>query len=141
MLNRKPIGRRLSDRTGERTHPMRNKLSKKLSSMPRVGDRNVGEGIVASAVLSGAITILEDTVGVPFGGAVETVSAEYERSSGDTVYTLDVNAPTEGIAKARAFINSGTGFTAYLTEKYDIEDVTVTGKRVARDTYRVTLRL
>jgi len=139
MLDRKPIGRRIAERTGKKTHPMRNRLSQKLSDMPRVGERNVGEGIVASAVLSGAITILEDVVGVPFGGAVDTVGSEY--SDGVTTYTVDVNAPTEGIAKARAFVNSGTGFTAYLTEKYDIQDVQVTGKRVARDTYRVKLRM
>lgn len=135
-----PLIGRVKDRLSEPLSKRRNKPGKRLEKrIPEVPNRNIGKGEAVGAVNAGLATILEDTLGFPFGATVDIVNVE-TTPQGD-VYTVNVNAPTENIARARAFIDSTTGFTSYLTDEYDIEEVEVLNKRFARDTHQVTLRI
>lgn len=137
---REPFGRRVRKRIAPRLSKGRNNVSKKVrSSAPSFPDRNLGEGVFIGAVGSAVATILEDTVGLPFGASVNII--DVEASDGFNIYTVDVNAPTENMAEAKAFIESGSGFISYLTDSYEIDDAEVLTSRMARDTYRVRVRV
>lgn len=125
---------------GEQTSQVRGKPAEVVENVaPELPDMNIGGGQGAGAVGAGILTLLEDTVGVPFGSSTDIVNIEEDGT--DLIYTVDVNSPTENIAKARAAIDSGTGFTTYLTDEFDIDSAEVVSTRVMRDTYRVEVRI
>ena len=133
---REPVVRKVRKRLGERTTRVRNAPGKTLERrLPSLENRNVGKGTLVGALGAAIATVLDDTVGIPFGATVDIV--DIQESGDELLYVVDVNAPTENIAEARAFMDSTTGFLSYLTDKYDIESVEVQTKRVFRDTHRV----
>lgn len=121
-----------------KTRPIRERPGSFLEKrIPAIG--GIGSGAAAGVIGAGVLTVLDDTVGVPFGASVDVMDVE-ETSEG-YLYTVNVNAPTENIAEARAFIDSGTGFTSYLTEEYNVRDVELQGVRVFRDTYQFEMEV
>lgn len=131
-----PIVKRVRDRASNRLSKMRNRPSNALQKRtPKMAKRTFGEGTVAGAATAGVAVILEDTLGVPFGGSADITNIEDR--GGYTLYTVNVDAPARNMAQARAFIESTTGFTSYLTDEYDIENARVETTRFARDTYVV----
>lgn len=125
---------------GSRAHRIRNRPGSRIKKRaPKFDKRNFGGGVGAGAVAAGVATLIEDTVGVPFGGSVDTLSVENVEDG--QVYTVNVNAPTQNMAEARAFIDAGTGFTALLTDLLDVRDVEIQNTRVLRDTYEVKLKI
>lgn len=97
-----PFVKRVKDRVSRPLSERRNKPGERLQKrLPEVPSRNIGRGEAVGAVNAGLATLLEDTLGVPFGATVDIVNVE-TGSNGD-VYTVNVNAPTENIARARAF--------------------------------------
>lgn len=138
-FDREPIWRRLEEKVSNPGHNIRDQIDRKTSFVPRFRKRNFGGGVGAGAVTAGVITILEDVIGVPFGGSVDTI--DVEPAEDGTIYTVNVNAPTESSAKVRAFIDAGTGFTSLLTDTLDTRDVEVIGTRTFRDTYQVQIKI
>lgn len=131
---------RIKDRLGRRTFRLRNKPGEALQKrMPSLGQSNLGEGTLAGAITAGAAVIIEDTVGVPFGASADTY--EVHREGEWVVYTVDVNAPSQNMAQARAFIDSTTGFTSFLMEEYNVDEAEVVKVRPLRDTYRVQVKI
>lgn len=129
---------RLENRVDDKAHELRNRPSKRLQrNMPRLGQRNIGEGVGAGLVEAGTIVILEDILGVPFGANVDVVDSE--PSQGGTIYTVNVNAHGENLARARAFLQSTTGFSSVFTDTLDIKNTEVLNTRIARDTYQVEI--
>lgn len=96
-----------------------------------------GEAI--GAVNAGLAVVLEETLGVPFGATSEITNVE--PVDGGNVYTVNVDAPSENIAKARALIDSSTGFSSYLIDEYDIEDVEMINIRPVRDTHQIKVKV
>lgn len=137
---REPIGRRVRKKLSSRVSKARNEPGERIkSAAPTFGDRNVGSGVFIGATGAAVATVLEDTLGIPFGATVDIT--DVEESGDEIVYTVDVNAPTENIAEARAFIDSTTGFVSYLTDEYEIEDAEIMTTRMVRDTYRVKVKV
>lgn len=129
---------KIKQRFGGKTRPIRDapgKLADK--SLPDVSVFNLGSGRGVGALTAGIITILEDTVGVPFGASVDIVNTETLEEG--MRYTVNVNSPTQGVAEARAFIDSSTGFLSYITDEYDVESAEVVDERIFRDTYQFEL--
>lgn len=134
------IRSRIKDRLGRRTFRLRNKPGEALQRrMPSLGDSNIGEGTLAGAITAGAAVVIEDTIGVPFGASADTY--EVRREGEWVVYEVDVNAPSQNMAQARAFIDSTTGFTSFLMEEYNVEEAEVVKVRPLRDTYRVQVKV
>jgi hypothetical protein len=130
----------MSDKIGGRTTPIRNIPANFFENNDFGGDRvGFGDGSGAGAVGAAVLTIVEDTVGVPFGGSVDVINVE-ETNRGAR-YTVNVNAPTENIAESRAFIDSSTGFLSYFTDEYQVQDVEIENERVLRDTYQYEIEL
>jgi hypothetical protein len=88
-------------------------------------------------VAAAIATILDDAVGVPFGASSDTVSAE--PVSNGMRYIVDVNAPFDEMANARASIDTGTGFTSFVIDDIEVKNIRKVRTRPLRDTYRVTL--
>jgi hypothetical protein len=141
ILNREPILRKIEDRIDDKAHRFRNNtFSKPIEErVPEIPKRNFGGGIGAGFVEAGIAVVLEDVIGVPFGADTDVVGIE--KTEEGMHYTVNVNAPLENMAKARAFIDSGTGFTGILTDVYDVRDVEVLKTRPLRDTYQVELMI
>lgn len=132
------IIRAITNRFQNRANDLRNKPGTQLEEkIPDVPNRNFGGGLAIGGIEAGIAVVLEDTVGVPFGGSSDVVGVE--AVEGGVKYTVNVNAPTQNMAQARAFIDSSTGFTSYLTDLYDVQDVELTKTRMLRDTYQVEL--
>lgn len=132
------IVRSITNRLQDRTSRIRNRPSERMErSLPDFPERNLGGGVAIGAVNAGVATALEDVIGVPFGGSTDII--EVEAMQGGVKYVMNVNAPTENMAEARAFIDSSTGFTSYLTDLYDVESVDVVKTRTLRDTYQIEL--
>lgn len=139
ILDREPVWRKVEDQISNPGHRIRNSVGNIGDSVPEFQHRNLGGGI-ATGTLGAAIgVVLEDTIGIPFGGSSDII--ETQRGEGANEYVVNVNAPTENIAQARAFIDSGTGFTSILTDKLDVQDVELIGTRTIRDTYQIKLRI
>lgn len=135
-----PIIRRIRNRAAEPFSRVRNKPGKAAQErLPKAEVRNIGGGEVVGALGAGLATVLEDTLGVPFGASVDIVNVE-PTNDGD-IYTVNVNSPTENIARARAILDSGTGFTSYLVDEFDIDEAEVLNKRFLRDTYQIEVRI
>lgn len=140
-FDREPAWRRLKDRATEPGHNIRTAVGGQFGDrIPEFENRNFGGGIGVGTVGAALATVLEDVVGVPFGGSADTVGVNVN-SDGSIDYTVNVNSPTEDMAKVRAFLDAGTGFTSLLTDQLDVEDVELVTKRPARDTYQVKLRI
>lgn len=138
MADREPIVRKITDKVGDRSNKLRNRVGKNARErLPRFGNRNIGEGTVIGTIEAGVATLLKDTVGIPFGSEVEI--ADISKSQGGTVYTVNVNAPFEDMAKMQAFFEANTGFTSLLTNKLNVESVDVLNTRLARDTYQIDI--
>lgn len=138
LLDRKPLIRKAEDRVGEAMSRARNRPSKALQQrVPRIPNRNIGQGVATGAIEAGIGIILEDTLGIPFGGNAEVTDVQPVNRG--YVYTVDVNAPTENMARARAFISSTTGFTSLFTDLIDVENVEIINRRTLRDTYQVEI--
>lgn len=140
FLNREPLPRKIKDSVSDQLSEIRNRPGNRIRDRaPDLEKRNIGDGKVAGSVGAAVVTVLEDVVGVPFGASVDVV--DVRPTQGGQIYTVNVNAPSQNMAEARAFIDSGTGFTSYLTEEFDVENVHVLNKRVIRDTFQIELRV
>lgn len=137
VVDRKSIPRKLDDRFKNRVHNLRMKPGSRLERIPDFENRNFGSGKGLGILEAAIATIIEDTVGVPFGADAD-VSTSTVTENG-VRYVVDVNAPTQNMAEARAFIDSGTGFTSILTDKLNVENVELLKVRTFRDTFRVTI--
>jgi hypothetical protein len=140
-LDRQPIWRRNEDRLKRIPRATRDELNNLLADrFPRYENRNFGSGVLAGAAQAGIADILEDVVGVPFGAETEMVgidnTASYQGSDG-VMYSLNVNAPTQTMAEARAIIEAGTGYTTYVTDLSKVTSVDLVRTRVLRDTYAI----
>lgn len=140
FLDREPIAQKVKRRTGKRLSKIRNRPGMRIKKRtPDFEKRNFGNGKIAGAIGAGIATILEDTVGLPFGASVDVTNVE--PVEGGQLYTVNVNAPSQNMAEARAFIDSSTGFLSYLTDEFDIEGVEVLNHRMARDTYQIEVKV
>lgn len=141
MFNRKePLGYRVKKRVGERANNLRNRPGKRMKErLPNPPHPNISSTTIAGSTAAGLATVLEDVIGAPFGATIDITNVE-KGSDGD-IYTVNVNAPTRNMAEARAFIDSTTGFTSYLTDVYEVESVEVLNKRPLRDTYQIKLKI
>lgn len=135
ISDREPIWRKAEDLVDNTGYNLRNKPSNALGVLPRYKNRNIGGGIGIGVVQAAIAKILDDTVGVPFGSDTEIIGME--PADNGVVYTVNVDAPTENMAQARAFLESGTGFTSILTDLLQVENVEVLKTRTLRDTYQV----
>lgn len=137
ILNREPIWRKAEDKIDDTAHRARHRvLDEPLNRrVPRLGQRNIGEGIGVGLVEAGIAKILEETLGIPFGSDTEIVDSN--PTDGGMIYTVNVDAPLENMAKARGFLEGTTGFTSVLTDRYDVQNVEILKTRVLRDTYQV----
>jgi len=136
LVDREPIWRKLENRVDKRLHKIRNRPGSALAKRaPQIPNRNFGGGITVGTVQAGISIILEETVGVPFGGETEITDAEPVQ--GGTLYTVNVNSPFENMARAKAFFEANTGFASLLTDLLEVEDVEVLRTRPLRDTYQV----
>jgi hypothetical protein len=138
------IGDRIKQRVSSRTFKLRNRPGEALQErMPSASKRNIGEGTLAGAITAGIAVVAEDTLGVPFGASADTYEVERLTQNGDEwiLYTVDVNAPSQNMAQARAFIDSSTGFLSYIVDEFDVEEADVVTVRPLRDTYRVKVKV
>lgn len=136
LSDRDPIWRRIENRVDDKASNLRNRPSKRLQKeVPKVGQRNFGEGLGAGFVQAGIAKILKETVGIPLGSDTEIVDTE--PVEGGVLYTVNVDGPIENMSKARAFIEATTGFTSILTDELNVQNTEVLKTRVLRDTYQV----
>lgn len=138
VLDRKPFIRRVENRIDDRASKIRNRPSRAMQEkVPKIPNRNIGGGVAAGTIQSAIAIILEETVGVPFGGSTEVT--EVDSVQGGNVYTVNVDAPTENMSKAKAFFQANTGFTSLLTDLIQVDNVEVLRTRPLRDTYQVKI--
>lgn len=137
-VDRRPIWMKVQDRMGDNASSIRNAPSEAVEKIaPQLENRNAGGGTMAGTALAGIAVLLEDTVGVPFGGSSDIINVE--SVSGGKLYTVNVNAPTGVMANAKATIDSTTGFTYVLTDEIEIRSMEKLDERVLRDTWEVKL--
>lgn len=137
-LDREPIWRKLEDKVDSKASEVRNVPGSRLKrKFPQFENRNFGGGIAVGLVEAGVAMILKETVGVPFGSETEIVGVTPR--NGGVVYTINVDAPANNMAEARAFLESGTGFTSILTDKLEVENSEILKTRVLRDTYQIEI--
>lgn len=137
-LDREPFWRRVEGRVGSRANRFRNRPGSALRRrFPQFPNRNFGGGITVGLVEAGVALVLEDTLGIPFGSDTEIVDSQ--PVSGGTQYTVNIDAPTENMARARAFLEANTGFTSVLTDLLEVQSVDVLRTRTVRDTYQVEI--
>lgn len=133
---------RVQDAASGRASKWRNRPGNVLETVnPGLIDkRRFTEGKGVGALAEGGIVVLEDVIGVPFGASSDVIDVS-QAEDGAYVYTVNVNAPTENMAEARALIDSGTGFSSYLTDQLDVESADIISTRVLRDTYQVKVKV
>jgi len=135
-LNREPFIKQVSDAVTDTAHNVReapdNAIQQNTPDIPR---RNLGGGTAIGAITAALATVVEDTVGVPFGASSDIVDSE--PVNGGIKYTVNVNAPIETMAEARASIDSTTGFTSFLTDRIEVDNVEIEKTRILRDTFQV----
>lgn len=137
-LDREPIWRKINDRIRDKSSNLRNTPGERLAnSFPQFPNRNIGGGVAVGIVEAGVAIVLERTLGIPFGA--ETEISDVSTTNRGTVFTVNVNSPFENMARARAFIESGTGFTTLLTEEMNVQSVEVLKTRTLRDTYQIEI--
>lgn len=137
-LDREPIWRRVNDRVRNRASSVRNRPGRALKRrLPQFQSRNFGGGLAVGAAQAGVAIVLERTLGIPFGA--ETEISDVRSTGRGTVYVVNVNAPFQNMADVRAFIESGTGFTTFLTEEINVQSSQVLKTRMFRDTYQIEI--
>lgn len=133
-LGDEPVLRRVGDRLDDRSSNIRNRQSARVQTVtPSLPRRNIGDGM-AVGVIGSALEDLISTY-VPIGSDTEVVGVT-GRGDG-IVYTINTDAVFENMAKAEGFMESGTGFTSFVTDKIDVENAEVLRTRPLRDTYQV----
>lgn len=136
LPDREPVWRRLENKLQDIPHNIRDKPDNRIEeTFPEFENRNFGQGKAVGAVLAGIADVLEDVIGVPFGASSDIVDSQPVENG--VVYTVNVNAPMESMAEARAMIDSTTGYTSYFTDQFSIEKVEIQKTRVLRDTFQV----
>lgn len=141
IADREPIWRKAEDRIDDVGYKLRNIPGSRLQKrMPNFENRNFGGGVAVGTIEAAVAVILEETVGVPFGSDTEIIDVEPEDRESN-IYTVDVDAPFENMATARAFFESQTGFASLLTDLIEVEEVHVLKTRPLRDTYQVKIRV
>lgn len=140
-LDREPITRKVSDRFQERGTKVRGRIDgAAMSNTPKFENRNLGGGVAIGALQAAVADALEDVIGVPFGAETEMVNINNNASrngNSGVEYTVNVNAPTQTMAEARALIESSTGYTGYLTDELEVQGAEVVKTRVLRDTFEI----
>lgn len=138
--DRPSVVRKAADRFDGPFSERRNNIPERIARMtPDFQQRNLGDGFGIGYIAAGVAVIIEDTVGVPFGASSDTVNIE--RNGNVFTYTVDTNAPFPNMAKARAAIDAGTGFTGVFTERIEFQSFEKVKERPFRDTYRIKVRI
>lgn len=133
-LGDEPVLRRVGDRLDDRASNIRNRQSRRIQmATPSLDRRNIGDGMAVGLIGSA----IEDIISayVPIGSDTEVVGIS--KKGKGVVYTVNTDAVFENMAKAEGFMESGTGFTSFLTDKIDVENVEILRTRPLRDTYQV----
>lgn len=137
-LDREPVWRRAEGVVARPASRVRNKPGSVLHRrFPQFESRNFGGAVGIGVIEAGIALILEDTLGIPFGSDTEIVNSQ--AVSGGTRYTVNVDAPFENMARARAFFEANTGFASLLTDLLQVENVETLKTRALRDTYQVEI--
>lgn len=95
---------------------------------------NIGAGTIAGAMIAAVSTVLDDYA-IPLGSETEIVDVD-AASNGGVKYTVNVNSAFQNQARFKAMIESGTGFTSLLTDKFNVQTEDVLKERPARDTWQ-----
>lgn len=136
FIDREPIVKKAVDSVRDRFHRRRTSVDDVIErNTLQFENRNIGGGTAVGAASAAIAVVIEDTVGIPFGASSDIVGSR--SVEGGTEYTVNVNAPFRNMAEARATIDSSTGFTSFLTDRIDIENVEIQRTRVFRDTYQI----
>lgn len=137
-LDREPIWRKVENRFSNTGHRVRNIPGSKIrANIPGFQNRNFGEGKGIGFIEAAIQAIVQAYLPLQADADVQSVSS----TEGGTKYIVNVNASTEEMARARAFVDAGTGFTAILTDTLRVQNVEVIGTRTLRDTYQVELMI
>lgn len=140
LLSEKNVVQRVEDRIDSQASNARNAPGEVARSLlPRVSDRNIGAGIAIGVIEATIAIVLKDTIGIPVQSDVEIVDTAANPDGDGVIYTVNVDAPFENMARAEAFFDSTVGFTSLLTDSLNVTDVQVLKKRVLRDTYQVKI--
>jgi len=95
---------------------------------------NIDVNTFVGAVVTYAIYIAEDYA--PGRGGASTDIIDMQEEENVLRYTVDTNAAFESQARFKSILTSGTGIASLWIDRFEVEDVKVTKKRPARDTYR-----
>lgn len=137
-LDREPIWRRLENRVDARASRIRNRPGNFLAGrVPQFPQRNFGGGVTVGTLQAAISVVLEETLGIPFGSDTEIVNTS-QRGNG-VLYTVNVDAPFQNMAQAKAFFEANTGFLSLLTDELQVDSVSVLKTRPLRDTYQVEI--
>ena len=94
---------------------------------------NIKGGTLTGAIIAGVTTLLDDYA-LPLGSETEIVDTEPVDNG--VLYTVNVNAAFKNQARFKAMMESGTGFTSLITDKFNIENEGAVKTRPARDTWQ-----
>lgn len=95
------------------------------STIPDLGDRNIGEGRLIALQLA--------PLGAIFGGTVDITNTR--EVDGGTIYTVTVNSPSRNIAEATSYLAAGNGIASYVVDRLERQDIEVKNERIIIDTY------
>lgn len=102
---------------------------------PTVHNENFQQGTLVGAYVSAVAQIVDEYV--PILADTEIVGTEPVENG--TRYTVNVDSPLKSQARFRAMMESGTGWTSYITDRYDMEEPEAIKKRLTRDTWQVEI--
>lgn len=129
-------GVRNSERAADLVAPVRDRVDKRINDFPiRSDNPNFTPNTMVGGVIVAAVTGIQDYVPVNTGAGAQLIDAQNQE--GGTLYILDVDAPTQSMARFRAQFESGTGATSFWTDRLEVRSIEKTSTRVMRDTYRV----
>jgi len=94
---------------------------------------NIQGGTLTGATIAG-VSVLLDDYALPIGSETEITDAEVVENG--VLYTVNVDAAFKNQARFKAMIESGTGFTSLLTDKFDVQTEGALRTRPARDTWQ-----
>lgn len=134
VAGNEPVLRRVGDRIDKRASNIRNRQSRRVRMLtPSMDRRNLGDGMAVGAAGSAVASAIEAYL--PIGSDTEIVGVS--ESGKGVVYTVNIDAPFENLARAEASLESGTGFTSFITDKIEVKSASVLRSRPLRDTYQV----
>jgi len=134
FTEREPVWRQVEKKVGPRASKARNRPMNRLEKrVPQVPNRNIGGGVGIGIIGAAIIRAVKDYV--PLATSVDLVDTQ--DTNGGVLYTLNVDAPMQDIAKAEAFMEAASGFTSVLTDRMQVEDARVVKSRVVKDTYEI----